>query len=154
MKFDEFLIALGLDRRLNLAEATDTGACAIQFDNELTINIEHDKSKGVTHAYCMLSNPPATHRDAFFAMLLQAHMFGAATDGCMFGFEPQQDQVILFKSISLADLADNRAAIAQLEALVNQAGRWAAYLPHLIEDWEQKVVQAAVNVAQSLTAHA
>lgn len=152
MKFDEFLIALGLDRRLNLAEATQTGACAIQFDNELTINIEHDKSKDITHAYCFLSNAPATHRDAFFAMLLQAHMFGAATDGCMFGFEPQQDQVILFKTISLADL-DSHAAIAQLEALVNQAGRWAAYLPHLIEDWEQKVVQAAVNVAQALPVH-
>ena len=153
MKFDELLITLGLDRRLNLAEATQTGACAIQFDNELTINIEHDKSKGITHAYCILGNAPATHRDAFFAMLLQAHMFGSATDGCMFGFEPQQDQVILFKTISLSDL-DGPAATAQLEALVNQAGRWVAYLPHLIEDWEQKVVQAAVNVAQSLPAHA
>lgn len=125
----------------------------MDMDSKLRENIHHDKSKGITHAYCMLSNAPATHRDAFFAMLLQAHMFGAATDGCMFGFEPQQDQVILFKTISLSDL-DSPAAIAQLEALVNQAGRWSAYLPHLIEDWEQKVVQAAVNVAQSLPVHA
>jgi len=125
----------------------------MDMDRRLRENIHHDKSKGITHAYCILSNAPATHRDAFFAMLLQAHMFGSATDGCMFGFEPQQDQVILFKTISLSDL-DGPAATAQLEALVNQAGRWAAYLPHLIEDWEQKVVQAAVNVAQSLPAHA
>ncbi|CAM3931813.1 Single Cache domain-containing protein [Bordetella tumbae] len=133
----------------------EVGRLATAFmymDSKLRENIHHDKSKDITHAYCFLSNAPATHRDAFFAMLLQAHMFGAATDGCMFGFEPQQDQVILFKTISLADL-DSHAAIAQLEALVNQAGRWAAYLPHLIEDWEQKVVQAAVNVAQALPVH-
>jgi len=152
MKFDEFLIALGLDRHLDLAAATQAGSCAIQFDKQLTVNIEHDNDKGVAHAYSIVCNASATHRDAFFAMLLQAHMFGAATEGCTFGFEPKQDQVILFKSIPLAKL-DGPEAIAQLESLVNQAARWAAYLPHLLDEWEQKVTQAAVNVVQSMAAH-
>ena len=152
MKFDEFLIVLGLDRHLDLAEATEAGSCSIQFDKQLTVNIEHDNDKGVAQAYCVISNAPATHRDAFFAMLLQAHLFGTATDGCMFGFEPKQDQVILFKTIPLAQL-DGPQAIAQLESLVNQASRWSAYLPHLLDEWEQKVTQAAVSVVQNMAAH-
>lgn len=152
MQFDDFLVSLGLDQRFDLTEAIETGACSLQFDNELTINIEHDKDKGATHAYCLLSNAPATHRDAFFAMLLQAHLFGTATDDCTFGFEPQRDQVILFKNIALAQL-DRHSAFAQLESLVQQAWRWRAYFPHLIEDWEQTVVQAAVNVAQAMSSH-
>ena len=152
MKFDEFLISLGLDRHLDIAEAAQTGSCAIQFDQQLTVNIENDSDKGIAQTYCIVSNATATHRDAFFAMLLQAHMFGAATDGCMFGFEPKQDQVILFKTIPLAEL-DGPQAIAQLESFVNQASRWSAYLPHLLDEWDQKVSQAAVNVMQTLAAH-
>jgi len=151
MKFDEFLIALGLEHRLNLADTVQTGACSIEFDNELTVNIEHDTHSDVMQAYCVLGNAPATHRDAFFAMLLQAHLFGAATDDCMFGFEPRQDQVILFRTIALAN-TDGHTAIAQLEALINQAVRWRDDFSELIEAWEQNVVQAAVSVAQTVAA--
>lgn len=154
MKFKEFLIALGLDRRLDIAEATEAGTCSIEFDNQVTIHIESDKSKGLVQAYCIVGQAPATHRDALFAMLLQAHMFGTATDSCAFGFQPQQDQIILFKTIDLA-YVDPATATKQLESLVNQSLRWATYLPHLLEDWDQKVVQTAVDVAQaSLATHA
>lgn len=148
MKFDEFLIVLGLDRRLNLAEATKAGACSIQFDNEVTINIEHDDDKGIAQAYCIVGEAPATHRDALFAMLLQAHMFGTATDGCTFGFQPQQDQIILFTSIDL-NVLDGASATKQLESLVNQSLRWALYLPHLLEGWDEKVIKTAVSSARN-----
>lgn len=148
MKFDEFLVALGLDRRLDLAAATKAGACSIGFENKVTITIEHDQERGIAQTYCIVARAPATHRDAFFAMLLQAHLFGTATDECYFGFAPQHDDVLLFKSIPLREL-NTEQAVKHLESIVNQSLRWAAYLPPLLDDWEQKVAQSAINVAHA-----
>jgi hypothetical protein len=148
MNFDEFLTVLGLDKRLDLAAATKAGACSIQFDGQVTINIENDERNGLVHAYCIVGQAPSTQRDALFAMLLQAHMFGIATDGCTFSFQPNNDQILLFTSINLKAL-DSGAAVKQLESLVNQSIRWSLYLPQLLENWEEKITHAAANVTQA-----
>jgi hypothetical protein len=148
MTFDEFLIALGLDRRLNLAEATEAGACSIEFDNRVTINMEYDKVPATVQVYCVVARAPAAQREAFFAMLLQAHMFGTATDGCMFGFAPQHEEIILFKTIELGDV-DSASAIKQLESVVNQSLRWTAYLPELLDGWGKNIPRAAISVASA-----
>jgi len=144
MKFEEFLRVLGLDRKLDLAEATKTGACSIQFDNKITISIENDEKRCSSHAYCVIGKAPLKQRDALFAMFLQAHMFGIATDGCSFGFQPQSNQIILFTSINMA-VIDNQMVIQQLESLVNQSIRWSNYLPELLENWEEKIAHAALS---------
>lgn len=149
MKFEELLTALGLASQEQVDEAVKAGACSLQFDKKITINIEHDRNTGTAQAYCEVSRVPATHKDAFFAVLLQAHMFGTATDGCMFGFDPNQHHVILFKTLPL-DLLDNTAAISQLEALVNQSIRWNAYLPQLIDSWGDRVTQDALSTAHAM----
>ncbi|MVW70498.1 type III secretion system chaperone [Bordetella sp. 15P40C-2] len=149
MKFEEFLVALKLDQRLNLADAVKAGACSIEFDNRVTINIEYDKAQAVAQVYCIAGRAPTVQRDAFFAMLLQAHMFGTATDGCMFGFAPQNEEIILFKTIALGEL-DTATAIKQLESVVNQSIRWTAYLPELLDDWEKKIAHAALSMAPTM----
>lgn|GEM_PF-1362631 len=147
MNFNEFLTVLGLDKRLNLTDATKAGACSIQIDGHININIEHDTKKNVVHAYSIVGQAPSAQREALFAMLLQAHMFGIATDECTFGFQPHNDQVILFTSINLNTL-DSDTATKQLEHLVNQSIRWSEYLPQLLENWEEKVTHAAMHIVK------
>lgn len=151
MKFDELLTTLGLASPEKVDEAVKTGACSLQFDNKITINVEHDSDSDTTQVYCAASHVPPTHRDAFFAVLMQAHMFGTATEGCMFGFDPNQEQVILFKTLPLA-LLDKTSAISQLEALVNQSMRWNAYLSQLIENWGDRVTQDALSTVHAIAA--
>ena len=152
MTFDELLITLGLDTRLDLAEACKIGSCSIQFDGNVRVDIEHDQNTGILQAYCRVCDLPSSHREAFFAMLLQAHMFGTATDGCTFGLDPEQRQVILFKTIPLSQL-NSSAAIQQLELLVQQSLRWGAYLPTMVLSWANTVTENAVNIAATTALH-
>lgn len=145
MHFDEFLSVLGLDKKLDLAEAKKAGACSIQFDHKVTVNIENDKSRGFIHAYCAIGQAPLAQRDALFAMLLQAHMFGVATDGCSFGYQPNNDHIILFISMDVSVL-NSETATKKLETLVNQSIRWSEYLPKLLENWEEKIAYSAINI--------
>lgn len=127
MNFDKFLRTLGLEEKLDVDAVTKAGTCAIALDNQITINIECDEKKGTVHSYCTVEQTPQSKQDVLFAMLLQAHMFGVATEECTFGFQVQNNQVILFNSIQIETLG-NETAIKQLDCLANNTKHAAEFL--------------------------
>jgi hypothetical protein len=74
-----------------------SGGCTIQFDKNLDIILEADTENGVVQMYIVIAQAPATNRENFFAALLQLHLFGVATNGTFFGFDPQLNRVLFLK---------------------------------------------------------
>jgi len=123
MTFAELLAQLGMETKLDLSAAAAAGGCTIQFDKNLDIVLEADAQTGVVQMYMVIAQAPAINRESFFAALLQLHLFGLATDGAVFGFDPQLNRVLFFKTLPLS-LLDGSNALKQVESFVNQAERW------------------------------
>jgi hypothetical protein len=123
MTFSELLVQLGMETKLDLSAAAAAGGCTIQFDKNLEVVLEADAQTGAVQMYIAIVQAPTTNRENFFASLLQLHLFGMATDGAVFGFDPQLNRVLFFKTLPLS-LMDADAALKQVEAFVNQAERW------------------------------
>ncbi|WP_186332343.1 type III secretion system chaperone [Bordetella genomosp. 13] len=131
MTFAQLLAALGMETKLDLNAAVQTGGCTIQFDQSLELTLEFEADSGNLQLYVTAAQAPPTNREAFFAALLQLHLFGMATEGGVFGFDPQLDRVLFFKTLSLPSL-DEAAALGQVEVFVNQAERWRARLLDIV----------------------
>ncbi|SAI72409.1 Tir chaperone protein (CesT) [Bordetella ansorpii] len=131
MNFAQLLAALGMETKLDLNAAVQTGGCTIQFDRSLEVTLEFEADSGNLQLYVTAAQAPASNREAFFAALLQLHLFGMATEGGVFGFDPQLDRVLFFKTLALPTL-DEAAALKQVEGFVNQAERWRARLLDIV----------------------
>ena len=131
MKFSELLSDLGMETHLDLSAAAQAGGCTIQFDKDLEVVLEEDTETGAAQIMSEVAHVPKTDREQFFAALLQLHVFGLATDGGVFGFDPQHDRILFFKTLDLVRM-DPPEAIQQIETFVNQAQRWRDHLPAAI----------------------
>lgn len=147
MNFKELLSSLGMETRLDLSEAVQAGGCSIQFDKNLELVLESDENAGIVQMYIEVAKAPATGRESFFAALLQLHLFGLATDGGTFGFDPAQERVLFFKTLPLS-LLEPQEALGHIERFVNQAERWRTHLPAATA----KAQEAASTNATSITA--
>jgi len=127
MNFAQLLTALSMEIRLDLQAAVAAGGCTIQFDRNVELVLEAEADTGQVQLYVAVAEPPAANRETFFAALLQLHLFGVATGGGVFGFDPQLGRVLFFKTLDLPRL-DEAAALKQVESFVNQAEHWRARL--------------------------
>lgn len=127
MNFAQLLTALSMETRLDLQAAVAAGGCTIQFDRNLELVLEAEADTGQVQLYVAVGQPPAANRETFFAALLQLHLFGVATGGGVFGFDPQLGRVLFFKTLDLS-LLDEAAALKHVEVFVNQAEHWRARL--------------------------
>lgn len=133
MNYGELLAALGLETRLDLAEAARLGSCTIKFDSNLEVTLEAEnqgEEQNTLQIYTTLGSAPANDRENFFARLLQLHLFGFATDNACFSYDPKLHQVLFFKTVPLSLLSQTEALV-QVENFVNQAVRWQEFLPKL-----------------------
>jgi len=133
MDYAQLLTALGLETRLDLGEASKAGSCTIQFDESLDVTLEADggdDQQNVLQLHASLGSVPASDREALFARLLQLHLFGLATEQSHFGFDPQLQRIVFFKTVMLAHQTQQEA-LASVESFVNQSLRWRNFLPKL-----------------------
>ncbi|WP_187394907.1 type III secretion system chaperone [Pigmentiphaga aceris] len=142
MNFAQLLTALSMETHLDLQAAVAAGGCTIKFDQNVELSIESEADTGLVQLYVVVAEPPAINRETFFAALLQLHLFGVATGGGVFGFDPQLGRVLFFKTLDLA-LLDEAAALKQLEVFVNQAEHWRARLLDVTSNLAPAVVEQA-----------
>ena len=146
MTFSELLSALGMETRLDLSAAAAAGACTIQFDKKLDLVLEADAGGDLLQLHVAIADAPETNRANFFAALLQLHLFGLATDGGVFGFDPQRNRVLFFKTLSLSSLQVSQA-LKLIETFVNQAERWR---DHLLEAASKMSAPTASPISRSI----
>jgi hypothetical protein len=101
------------------------GTLALAFDDELTINLEHDASQDLLHLYAILGQEPSDHaaRPAFYRKLLVANVFGHDTGGASLGIDDISGEVLLTWRLPLAgaEVAVLRDAV---QSMVATATAW------------------------------
>jgi hypothetical protein len=101
------------------------GTLALAFDNDLTINLEHDATHDVLHLYAIVGQEPANHdaRAAFYRGLLVANVFGHDTLGAALGVDDASGEVLLTVRLPLVG-ADVGALRDAVQSMVAAAGNW------------------------------
>jgi hypothetical protein len=125
MSFQTFLQTLGAAAHLDVAAAAQSGGCTIRFGEQMEVVFEHEADRDVVEVFgtvVTVTGMAPEVRSRLCEALLQLHLFGLATDGSYFGFDPQLGRVILFRSVPLA--AGDPEAVAAVESFVNQLERW------------------------------
>ena len=135
MDFAQFLNSLGAAARLDVGAAVQAGGCTLNFDQRLEVTLEHSEDTQQVQVYApvlSLTGIIGEAREKLLATLLQLHLFGMATGGAYFGFDPALDRVILFMTVNL-DQQTPEQGVAAFEMFVNQLDRWQANLLQVVQ---------------------
>ncbi|MEG2630414.1 MAG: type III secretion system chaperone [Comamonas sp.] len=130
MDFLGFLQAIGAATRLDISAAVQDGGCSIVFSDSLEVTFEHDEQnqKVVLFAPVMsIGEWPAESREHMLSRVLEVHLFGMATDGNYFGFDPLLERILFFRSMALPQL-EAAPAIQAVESFVDQLEHWQGQL--------------------------
>lgn len=149
MSFQTFLQELGAAAHLDIAAAAQSGGCTLRFSDTMEVVFEHDAERDLVQLFgtvLAVEGLSGELRATLGEALLQLHLFGLATDGSYFGFDPQLGRVILFRTIALAD-GDARA-VAAVESFVNQLERWQKSLLDYVTQQRNAAATAAPSAMQ------
>jgi hypothetical protein len=127
MNFRELAEILCKATELKVDDVLATGGCSIRFQDSFDVNIEWEEETSSLCLYTPLMKIPASHKEQLYARLLSTHVFGAATQGALFGIYPERNEVMLFKKISAANLTEIDCLNA-LQQFVQQATFWLLQL--------------------------
>lgn len=97
--------------------------CHIQFENKLSVQIEWDEKEKKLNLYSVLMLVPTKNATQFYAMLLDAHLFGQLTQNTFFGLHDTRDEVVLFQKIALETI-DEQAFFVLFDRFVAQVNEW------------------------------
>lgn len=130
MDFSSFLQAIGAAARLDTSAAAQAGGCSIVFSKTMEVTFEHDAKTQMVQVFAPViptGEWSLELRAHMLANVLQLHLFGLATDGNYFGFDPALERIMFFRSIALTEL-EPAQAVQAVESFVNQLERWQAHL--------------------------
>lgn len=127
MNFRELAEILCKTTDLNVDKIMAVGGCSIRFQDSFDVNIEWEEETNSVCLYTLLCPIPETGQTELYTLLLQTHLFGAATQGSMFGIY-QQKKIILFKKIRISHLTEIECLEA-LQQFVQQSAFWIIQLP-------------------------
>lgn len=117
-------LVLELGQRLGITLSLDqAGLARLMIDNVLPVDFEHDESTGRLLVYATLGvTPSGGAREAVFAALLSAHLFGAETGACAPALDPVRDELLLW--FALDEHSSLEQAMDALEQLVSCTEHW------------------------------
>lgn len=105
MAFHDLINAAADRLQLGGAAGPQTQAMDIQFQGDYPVRIEHHESRRqISLAGMMGFYPPREEQGRLFETLLQAHLYGLLTDGCVFTVDAEGSKILLFKTYSLDGL--------------------------------------------------
>ncbi len=93
--------------RLQLGGDIDLHARAldVHFEDDDPIRIDHHGDRDLISLTGFIGfYPPRMLQDRLFEHLLQAHIYGLLTDGCVFTVDSEASKILLFKAFSLDSL--------------------------------------------------
>lgn len=111
--------SLGLpDLRLN-----PSGVCQL-VDGALEVTLEEVPIERVVHLYSVVARVPDHDREAFYARLLEAQLFGREIgENMRFGLEAATQEVLLCQQLSLDGL-EAASLISAISQMLNWAEHW------------------------------
>ena len=134
MDLQLFFQVIGAATKLELNDQEKSGGCTIHFGSNLDVVFESTEDKKNIHFFSQVLKLDITAertRSRLFSALLQLHLLGIATENCYFGFDPDLDRIILFRTLILENLGAEQAVRA-VEEFVNQLERWQGELLNVV----------------------
>lgn len=127
MNFRELAEILCKTADLKVEDSLATGGCRIRFQDSFDVNIEWEEDTYSLCFYTTLMKVPISHKEELYARLLKTHLFGAATQGALFGIHSKRNEIMLFRKIHAAHLTEIDCLNA-LQQFVQQATFWILQL--------------------------
>ena len=150
---DQLLLNLGQTAGLPQPLRFDAHGCArLVFDGALAIDFERDSDAGVLHVYSVLGDVPAEGREALYAQLLEANLFGAGTQGCTLAVDRDAHEVVLCRSVAAQGLSD-ALLVQHVEQVVAAVEVWKPRLAAFAAPVVQRHADVALGGAQALPVH-
>ena len=91
------------------------------------MNIEPADDGVSLHVYAVVGEVPPGNREAFYAELLSANLFGAGTGGATFAFDRGRNEIVLSRCFR-AEAIDFHVFVNEVESFVNYLELWAERL--------------------------
>lgn len=97
---------------------SELGTAALQVDGRWQLNFEHDADARSLVLYLRLGPVPDRGREALYARLLAANLFGRGSGGGHVGLDEARDELLLSRTLELdaTDLPALETAVAALLA--------------------------------------
>jgi hypothetical protein len=117
-----------IGRRIGVALALDAaGLARIMIDGELAVDFELDEAGDRLLVCSSLGVVPAgAEREAAFAGLLAANLFGDGLDGASPAFDAERGELLLWFALDESSAVD--PALAAIERLVGRVEEWRTRL--------------------------
>ncbi|MDQ5909455.1 MAG: hypothetical protein QG599_1550 [Pseudomonadota bacterium] len=127
MQIEDILDELGHQTGLGALSLNEDRVCRLVFDDRLTVDIEAlpDKQRFFIHA--VVGPAPSSQKEAIFAEMLSANLFGQDTGGACLALDRNREEVLLFKEF-LTDQMDYPMFSAALEVFLNRLDHWKNWL--------------------------
>ena len=124
MNIRDVLKELGSQMGLDNLKLDENRVCRLVFDKEYAVDIEASEDEKIVHIYARGVSVPPEKREEFYALLLEANLFGKGTGGAMFALDQTQNDVYLCRALAM-DSTDYQDFVNVLESFVNHLEAWA-----------------------------
>ena len=131
--FSDLIAELEKSFKIKAAQNIKDNAVGLGLEDGSVINIEQFPEGEAVHMHYNLGSIPLDIRPLILMSLMATHTCGIVTQGCYFGFEAQQESLLLFRSLPMRGLPAE--VFAELvEHFVRQTQHWRSALPELYEN--------------------
>lgn len=120
------LADLGDYLELSPLEFDQDGCCGLRFEDGSSVLIETVPEEAAVFLSAPLGPIPLQNTDGWLLVLLGAQNYGYDTEGHVFGYDPDQQQLFLFRRIE-SPLAEAQL-IQSLESIQTVRGYWQEQL--------------------------
>lgn len=136
MKLEDALAAIARAAGLNTLAFDQAGVCRLMFDQKRVVDIERLDGHGhEAYLYAVVGPVPAQDREALYADLLGANLFGRETGEAVLALDAVAGEVLLQQKVDVVDMDESRF-VSLVEAFV-----------HTLEHWQDRFEQGAPSSA-------
>lgn len=134
MSLDLIVSAVARELDIPSLAINEHGVCSFVVDGRLEINLEQGVLDDSLHLYATVGRQPAGGLETFYAMLLEAQLFGKEVgSGMAFGLDKATGEILLGHKLRLSSLSEE-AFLPLLEEFLNWAEHWTERLSGMQED--------------------
>ena len=121
MEPDQLLQALAVSLHLPNLRFDANGCARVLIDNAPALNFE--RAHGAIHVYSVLAALPPEGREAVYAEMLQANLFGESTSGATLAIDQSRGEILMCRT-AFAEQSTGPLFVSMVEVFVDSAKGW------------------------------
>lgn len=144
MNLKDILAELGKQIGLDDVKLDENGLCRLVFDKNYIVDIEEAEDKKTVHIYSPICIIPTEGKEALYATILEANLFGQGTGGATFAIDQNLNEVLLFRTLDI-EKTDYQDFANELEEFVGWVATWMEKIK--AQDFQQPIQDSDESMA-------